>query len=197
MKKHIQIGLLALTTSTLLGCASTTKSIDSLPLAVVGNIDAIDNSTPVSFTFTPCSEKVCNNAGFKSGGFKYAIDYSPNNAVKNLFSEYIESKFLNMDNNSNNVINVQLLSVDEVDEAINNSSDFFKSADDMSVTYKLTYKLKITYKNSKGQTKTFPTTVKKTITSTQKNMAIDLKSGVSNAIGLAVIKLDKYISKNI
>jgi hypothetical protein len=179
------------------GCA-TTAEVDSLPLTVMANIEAIDNAIPVSYSFTSCSQEICNEAGLgglKIGG-KYAVVYNPNQSVNKLFDEYLSSKYLNMNEASNNKINVELLSVEEEHSSFDNGTDFFKSADDISVTYTFKMKIKVTYKNEAGEIKTYPTIAKKKITSTQKNIGSAIKSEVSKAIGLSIIRFDKFLAKN-
>lgn len=179
------------------GCA-TTAQVDSLPLTVMANIDSIDNKEPLAFEFAPCKQKICNKAGLgglKIGG-KYAVIYSPNQSVHKLYQEYFQTKFFNTDKKSNNKLKVELLSVTEDHEAMSSGSDFFKSPDDISVTYSFSLKMKVTYPDDNGSVKSFPVIARKTLTSTQSEIKNDIKRGVSDAIGLSIIRFDKALNKS-
>lgn len=190
--------LLITTLSSVAGCASTTV-VDSLPLTVMANIEPIDNKNPISYKFTPCSTELCKEAGLgglRIGG-KYAVTYSPNLSVNKLYNDYFNSKFFNTAISANNFIDVQLLSVEESYEQMNSGSDFFRSPDDISVTYSFSFKLKIKYTDSNGEVNSYPAIAKKTITSTQSQIASDIRRGVSDAIGLTIVRFDKFLSEKV
>ena len=179
------------------GCASTT-TVDSLPLTVMADIEPINNQMPIQYNFKACSEPLCNEAGLGGLriGAKYAVTYSPNLSVNKLYNEYFDTKFFNVGSDGTNLFNVELLSVEESYDQMGSGSDFFKNPDDISVSYSFKYKLLLTYKDSNGKEVKFPSIAKKTITSTQSQIATDIKKGVSDAIGLTIVRFDKYISNN-
>lgn len=179
------------------GCASTAK-VDSLPLTVMANIDSVDNPVPVSLEFTPCKQEICTEAGLgglKIGG-KYAVTYNPNESVNRLFKEYIDTKFFNTSESGSNQIKVELISVKEDHSSMDSGADWFRTPDNIAVTYSFELKMRVSYPDENGVIKTFPTIAKKTITSTQGEIANDLKKGVSDAIGLSIIRFDKSLSKS-